>query len=100
MDMTIRHGNMDHHWDSMMMKATLFSSSFIFCNKVCLAHHWDSMRIHELHVQIVGLLFLMFCVSQFKILEKANPWPYNSIDIITRALDDTNMLMVFEGEVG
>ena len=42
----------------------------------------------------------MFCVSQFKILEKANPWPYNSIDIITRALDDTNMLMVFEGEVG
>ena len=39
-------------------------------------------------------------VKLVQILEKANPWPYNSIDLITRALNDTNMLMVFDGEVG
>ena len=36
-----------------------------------------------------------------QILEKANSWPYNSIDIIiTKALKDINMLMEFDGEVG
>ena len=39
-------------------------------------------------------------VKLVQILEKANPWPYNSIDIITRALNDIDMLVVFDGEVG